>query len=496
MTEGGLLPAALLGPLSEACARGYTIVVADPFFAEALKAEMGYAQVQDLFSWASATLGVSKPDPVDLLLACREALTVIQSYKGDSLAGEWELAQRLGRDWQEVLLHTPSLREASAYWDELASHRQIQGLFSLYQDASLDWLGVLPLPQRKSDAMRVFWSCLREFLDAYQRALREKRKVLFSEEAIHRLLENPNWDRVLFLHLYSPYPLINKLLSIAYEKGVEIWGWDVKTLREHLPEVWDPLPPLTGAASWPDRVRPVSISELPSLVEVVEAAAQAVASYVRAQPTARVAVWCEEEIAFLFRHLFEREGMGAFLSPSVLPLWAGTQVGKVLAEHMGSGLRGELSAWPSVECADSPQEKWVQRVYEWVCEKAHPGEPASWQFLLAFLQTHTPILSPFSPDTRVYVGRLTQLAGGAYDAVFIIQPSEEPLGRWSRPSFWLFSLRNRFFPRERHHQLSWRLQSLLLWGSREVHIWRQAGEEFRSPLEDFLRHTKLFELDR
>ncbi len=138
----------------------------------------------------------------------------------------------------------------------------------------------------------------------------------------------------------------------------------------------------------------------------------------------------------------------------------------------------------------SPAEKYARSLYDLVQRDGKATDPTAWQLLFSLLQRESPLPEgAFSQQVRAYIGRLSQLAGGQYDALFLVAPPTEPLGSWERPSFWVPSLRNQFFSRAKHHQLRWRLMSVLLWGSREIFLWRQSAQEYQTPVEELLRYA-------
>lgn len=498
----GLLPTAMREALDKRLGEKPTVVVADPYLAHALRTETGYDGFTDIYTWAVERCGTHKPNPIDLFWAYKAGLKAIglpyarQALPEYNPAEVWDAAQRLGRDWEEVLRGVSSLQEAQTFWQNLAAHRLIQKTFELYEKEEPPlWLKALPFPYRSPKHTRTFWERLKDFLAAYQRYLHRK-KLTFSEEALHRLRAiEQTYEGVIFLHIYGLYPAVAGFLKHAVTCGAEIWSWDVQPLKATLSDIWGSYDTHAQTFSFPHRRRSVSLYLRATLLEVIEAAAQKIANYLQRRPDARIAVWCEGEAAALLRYFLEQAGLGPLLSPASLTLAEATQTGRQLISYISAGMAGQLSEWPPLEGDFSdPAERWTKALYKIVQQYKSPQSSEAWRFLLRLLQSEAPQdRISFSPDTRVYIGRLTQLAGGCYDAVFLVESPAEPLGRWMRPSFWLASLRRKFSPPEWHQQTAWRLISLLLWGSGEVHLFRRSGHEYLSPLEEFLRNSDLFD---
>ncbi|MCS7188308.1 MAG: PD-(D/E)XK nuclease family protein [Bacteroidia bacterium] len=482
-----LLPADLWAEIEEAQKAGYEIVTADPYFAAALSAELPGSTCIDIFTWAGQKANIDKPNPIDLYKAFEAALRKIDNFQTPSLLNYWELAQLFARDWQEVLLGTSQLSEVERYWNDLAAHKHIQSLFGLYKEEVLpEVFKQLPFPLRPVRETKGLWEKLPQFIQEYQSSLQSRGKF-FLESALHsqKVLQN----RAIFLHIYSAYPLVEGFIKRVRERGGQILGWDISGLSTWLPEIWSDVVFPSGGAQIEVTSRRVSLHKRNSGLEVVEEAVSAIATYARTHPQEKIAIWCEGEVEHLLRHLLNQEGLGDELSPPILSLWEGTRVGKALQPYAALGLRGAMDQWPVVDISSEPQEEWAGELYEIVAHTLSPREISSWQFLMGLLQSHKQNLPAFSPRTRLYIGRLTQLAGGEYGALFIIHPPKEPLGSWDRPSFWIPSLRACFFPRERHAKLTWRLVSILLWGSHEIHLWRQAGAEYQTPIEELMEYA-------
>lgn len=492
----GLLPAELREALAAIRSQAPEIVVPDPYLAQALQAETGYEKFIDIYTWAVERLQLRKPNPLDLLKAYQAALSAIGLTAEGSFAELWEAAQRMGRDQEEVMRGVESMEHAGAFWQALTEHRLIQQTFQLYdKDTPPAWLKALPFPYHSPRHTRTFWEKLPDFIRAYKESLRQQGGT-FAEEALHRLRHLPgDWRNVVFLHIYSIYPSVRLLLEIAPARGARIWNWDTEMIRAHLPGIWELHSAPDRRAAFTARAGEVTFHQYLTLLEVVESAAEAIAARILADPDARIAVWCEGENAALLRFLLEVQyGLTAVLSPPTGSIAESTRVGRQLLPHIKSGLQGQLSTWPPVEAdSDDPAERWAALLYETVQAHGSPASGESWRFLLKLLQSEAPqSKAVFSPDTRIYIGRLPQLAGGRYDALFMIEPPAEPLGRWMRPSFWVASLRRRFSPPEHHHQMAWRLLSLLLWGSEQIYLFRRSDKAYLTPVEEFLRHTGLF----
>lgn len=484
-------------------AEGKVFVTADPFFAKALKAETNYPDITDIFTWASEKVKQAKPNPLDLLVAFDEALATI-GLSGESYFPEhWAMAQHLGRDWQEVLWATSSLTEALHYWHALEQEKEIQRLFALYKEKNDPWLTNLNIPLKNAQDNYKFWKSFSKFICIYHEKL-EKRGLLFAEEALQAIVSNKSfdWSNVVFLHLYSSYPIVEKAILQGAKAGAQVWRWDTDSLSEILPEVWDTPFPHTEIAPWPDRKRNVTIYERSFRIELLEEAAEKIIEWHKNNPNARIAVWSSEELFPLIRHLLESKlDSKEVLSPQAPTLWESTQVGQELQQYLLEGLAGRIPAWPKVcKKSASPTEdsadQWAAKLYDQVRPKMRADDPRAWEFLFQLLQSPNPTHEGVSPQTRIYLARLPQIAGGAYDALFLIDPPREFLGRWERVSFWTAGLRRRFFSPEAHQKLGWRLVSLLLWGSKTIFLWRLAGAENRTPIEDLLTHAESLGLSK
>ncbi|MCS7153784.1 MAG: PD-(D/E)XK nuclease family protein [Bacteroidia bacterium] len=496
----GLLAPALWEHLKNFIHEGWTIVVADPYLAQALKAHTGYERFSDIYSWAVDQIGRRKPNPIDLLTAYETALKETGLQVEESFAEMWEAAQRLGRDWEELLRGISSLEEVPAFWKNLAEHRLIDHVFKLFGSGETPaWLAALPFPQRHPTYASQFWQNFQNFIQAYENFL-QRNRLIFSEKALHLLAQsNKSWGKVIFLHIYSVYPAIRGVLNQAHKKGAQVWGADLTALRQQLPEIWRETEELTQAFPFEIEKPQVHFHLLPTIVEVLEQTASLIADFIRKQPEAYVGVWCEGENARLLRFLLEnRERVEVGIASPPLSLLEQTEVGKQLDSHFLGGIRRGADTWPSVELPEAaqskPEEVWALQLYELVKKRTPPSKEA-WQFLLKLLLSESPQSQTFSERTQIYIGRLAQLAGGRYDALFIVEPSDEPLGKWMRPSFWVASLRREFSPPADHHKMAWRLMSLLLWASREVHILRRTAPEYNSPLEELLRASPAFGIE-
>lgn len=492
-----MLSPSLRSYLSEAESESLTFIVPDPYWVRVLRGQFPEKRFQDIFTWAAEKTKSFKPDPLELL----DAVEYVQQHMGfhfeGSLAERWSFAHRFARDWEEVLLGTLSVEEALRYWDNLSQHRAIQRLFGLQGEGeALEWLAYLPLPRQSRTVLEAFWGNLTSFVRTYQAFLQEKNKF-FAEASLQKLLgETKVWEDVVFIHLYSTYPLMERVIAHALSCGARAWSWNVTSLQETLAEIWEGFPsgeegPLGSTK------RPVSLIECPTLVEVVEKAAQDIATYLIKHPSAVIAVWCEREVEPLLRHFWEKEAsLCEVVAPPVPTLWEATEVGATLQKFLVAGLAGRCTQWPEApQGSTSAADRWAERLYRRIQEGASPADPEAWRFLFELFQAEVPEAPVIPASVRAYVGRLSQLAGGAYDALFVIAPSVEPLGSWSRPTLWLTSLRRQFFPREKHYQLLWRLQSILLWGSKEVLLYRQSGEAYQTPLEEFIRYGKVLGLE-
>ncbi|GIV22568.1 MAG: PD-(D/E)XK nuclease family protein [Bacteroidia bacterium] len=486
--SSGLLPEPFYHALRST--EGKVFVTADPFLAEALKIDTGYPYIQDIFTWASEKAKKNKPNPLDLLEAFDKALARIGRTGETYFPEHWAMAQRLGRDWQEVLWATSSLQEALGYWKALKAEKEIAQLFALYEKNALTWLQQLPLPLIDS-SKGIFWENFVDFIHHYHQYLSQKNR-LFAEEALQQVLHSSDmaWEKVVFLHVYSSYPLLEKVIANGAKAGAEVWRWDTELLSTMLPEVWDKPFPGTRVATWPDSARQVTIYERPSLIELLEEAAQTLAAWHNQNPEARIAVWGREDTLIIFQQFIEKQlPYQEIISAKPTALWESTQVGKSLQPLLLDGLAGKVRAWPMVSASEDPADQWAATLYAQVTSKMVPEDPNAWQFLFQLLQSRNPIYKGIFPQTRIYLGRLPQIAGGAYDALFLINPPGEFLGRWERVSFWPAGLRRRFFSPEAHRKLGWRLLSLLLWGSKNIFLWRLAGVENSTPIEDLLTHA-------
>jgi len=448
-------------------------------------------KVQDLFTWASEALAVRKPNPIDLLEAFDKALIArkIKTLK-ESLPLRWRLAQLFAQDWQEVLLSTSSLEEALRYWNLLAEHEDIVNLFSLQSDPP-PWLKLIPLPLKSPHNLKAFWVYFKEFLRAYLGALRKK-KLYFSEGALQKLKAQNRLDGVLFLHVYSAYPLLEEVVKAAPHRI----DWDVTPLIKALPEAWTGYTLPRETHPFPaQKPRKVYLHTSFVLTALIESAAQQIAKWAKEAPEgACAAVWCHPASEPLLRHFLRQEGLPPEqVSPQAPTLWEGTKIGEFLRPYLSEGLEGRLHTWPEpppLPEGEAPAvEKWAHNLYQLV-RRGEAHDPLHWNFLAQLFQERASTTEPFPSSVRVYIGQLTQLTGGCYDALFLVDPPIEPLGSWARPSFWIASLRKQFYSPAQHNRLAWRLQSVLLWASQEIWIFRLADPTRIPPIEELLVHRE------
>lgn len=491
----GILSEALSAALKERLVDQPIIIVPEPYLAEVLRVELGYDSILDIYTWAVESYQRRKPNPIDLFYAYRAGLRAVGLEGSERFAESWEAAQRLGRDYEELLQNTSSSAQARAFWEALPSHRSVAIAFALHGESkSLEWLTLLPFPYKESRHTRRFWEKFLTFLEGYEEYLTQRR-LMFSEMALHKILASSNrWDNVIFLHVYGLYPLIEAIIRAAPSRGAEVWGWDLSTLQASLPEVWnDSLPPLR-CFPWEAQSRTVEISQHHTLLEVVEAAAERIAAYHTQHPTHTIAIWCEGEAIPLLRFFLEdRYGLKEKMSPIIPSLLEGTIVGQTLQKYIPLGVAGRLSEWPSIKTfVNTAAENWAAKLYLFARAHLCPKDEESWRLLLSIFQSEAPQTGVFSKRFQVYFGRLSQLAGGRYDALFLIEPPSEPLGRWMRPSFWPPGLRRQFSSPLRHAQRGWRLLSLLLWGSQHLYLGRRSDPSYRSSIEELFRHPSLF----
>lgn len=463
-------------------------MVPDPYMARALASQLGPEYpVRDLFAWASETLPGQKPNPLELFQVFDEVLAAQKiELSQESIPFRWQLAQLFARDWEEVLLGTLSLQEAFRYWDDLSRHQQIARLFSLPSDPPA-WLQHVPLPIKSPKNLKTFWEKFKDFREGYFGLLRRK-GLHFNEEALQELVSRNRLEEGLFLHLYSAYPLLEAIAGRAPHKT----GWKVDSLAGALPEVWKDFPSPSEAWPFPSRgPRKVSLHTGSVLTLLLQEAARAIATWLdKASPHTWAALWCSPDSEPLLRHFLQKEGVPAeVLSPQALTLWEGTDIGRFLRTYLLEGLEGRLHTWPeppsSPENASSAAETWARRLYD-IVREGQARDPLHWSFLARLFQERIAGLDPFPASVRLYMGQLMQLAGGQYEVLFLVDPPTEPLGPWARPSFWMASLRKQFYSPAQHHRLAWRLQSVLLWASQEVRIFRLADPGRIPPVEELL----------
>jgi len=488
------------------------LVVPTPYMARALAGQLGSGYlVQDLFTWAGkSSPDRREPNPLELFQIFREALAKSrkasrdEKEKGaapaedprdekdvalakDALPYQWQLAQIWAKDWEEVLLGTSSLEEALQYWNNLSEHQQIEKLFSLFNDPPT-WLELIPIPARSLENMQEFWNKFGFFQNSYLSLFSEKR-LRFNEEALQELVAERKLNGALFLHLYSAYPLLEKLAREAPHRV----GWKVDSLRKALPEVWGDFPSPSEAWDFPvQKPRKVELHTGSTLTLVLREAARHIATWLRSAPSeACAAIWCQPESEPLLRHFLQKEGVPSeALSPQAPTLWESTDIGRFLRPYLLRGLEGRLDAWPAPPALPTdplPAEAWAHKLYD-IARELEARSPLHWRFLHSLFQERIAVSEPFPPSVRLYVGQLTQLAGGHYDVLFLVDPPVEPLGPWARPSFWLASLRKRFYSPTQHNRLAWRLQSVLLWASQEVRIFRLADPTRIPPIEELLTY--------
>ncbi|MCS6789519.1 MAG: PD-(D/E)XK nuclease family protein [Bacteroidia bacterium] len=470
--------------------KGQVLIVPDPYLAQMLSVRSGgQVEIQDVYTWASQRTGKQRPNPLDLFEVYQFAWGEAK-LPAEPLSPEvWEMARQLGKDWEELLSGTLSLKEAWIYWENLRDHRVVVNAFKMEEPP---WLKVMPFPRRSFSTVQQLWEKLMDFLPCYEAEL-ARRRLAFGEQSLQEILgRKEHWEGIVFLHFYGTSRLMEALMEEAPRRGAETRQWDIGPLRHILPEVWGDYLPSHGHLLDPSPFpRSVQLFRKTSPIEVIEGAAQQILDYHRAYPEAHIGIWCESTWVPLLRYYLKE--IGARLSPESLPLRESTRLGKYLYEQLsGSGLPAVLPALEASEVEDL--ERWVARLYG--AFQSGIERPEVRQLLLELLNMPSPRGSSPSQEVRVWIGGVAQLAGGSYDALFVIMPPAEPLGSWSRPSLWLPSLRQRFAPQQKHQQLAWRLLTVLLWGSKEIFLWRQSDESYRTTLEDLLAYGKDLGLER
>ncbi|MEN2992667.1 MAG: PD-(D/E)XK nuclease family protein [Bacteroidia bacterium] len=481
-----LLPA----PLQEAIKAQpqKTYLLPDPFLAQALSSYWPDIKFYELYTWASLQKGVALPDPIDLYQAFKAAFGSDLSKLAD-FPLIWEEAQKLGKDWEELLKSISRADSAMNFWAQLANEMQIILRYAPDTEEMREWESLIFLPLVYDQKKTNFWENFLRKIRSYLAFLSRKKRA-FAEMLLHQLLkEEAAWEGVVFLHLYDTYPLFGELLRLAQARQAAAWGWALEPLRQALPEIWgDRTAPAALAVPLPQEPKPTFLYRVFSPVEAVERAAQAIQEAVKADPTATIGVLCEPTYEPLLRQFL---GDTLPLSPAPRSLWEGSTIGVQLGPFVAAGLQGQCRTWPPFQPADAtPFEQYAEALYRLFTTEAAPDRPENWRLLLHLLQqAHSP-KADFSPEAKIFIGRLAQLAGGAYDKLFIVLPSAEPLGRWERPTFWLAKVRQQFASRLQHQRIAWQLLSLLLWASREIYLWREASPASQTPLEEFLLHAE------
>ncbi|MCS7162738.1 MAG: PD-(D/E)XK nuclease family protein [Bacteroidia bacterium] len=465
-----------------------TYLLPDPFLAQALSAYWPNIEFYDLYTWASIQKGVALPDPIDLYRAFKAAFGSKLSELAD-FPLIWEEAQKLGKDWEELLKGVPRFSLASTFWKQLAHEMRLILRYAPDTQEVRKWESFIFLPLAYDQKKTNFWENFTKDIEKYSDFL-SRNKRAFAEALLHQLLEEEAaWEGVVFLHLYDTYSLFTELLKLAQARRAAAWGWDLRPLKQALPEIWgDRIAPTDLAVPLPHEPKPTFLYRVFSPVEAVERAAQAIQEAAKANPTAIIGVLCEPMYEPLLRQFL---GEALPLSPAPKSLWEGSTIGAQLSPFVTAGLQGQCRTWPPFKPADpTPFEQYAEALYKLFTTEAAPNRPENWRLLLHLLQQARSPKADFSPSVRIFIGRLAQLAGGAYDKLFLVLPSAEPLGQWERPTFWLAKVRQQFASRLQHQRIAWQLLSLLLWASKEIYLWREASPASQTPIEELLLHAE------
>lgn len=472
------------------------LLVLDDYQAKYLQQHLQGYEVEGLYSYLSRIAELSIASALDIYESFQASLRrVLPEEPAIPFLEGWEYASNFSEDIREILLGLrPHERQEAcmepilSVWQSVSEEKVLQELFALDRgDEDIPWTRVLQLPRAYTGpTIRALYEKISDLARHFLLYLWRVKKKALGEELFVNI---PLSEGVVFWNIFSSEKRISEWIEYQVRGGrAEVWGWDTSQLQACIgAPVWSgkvPLqvPSLEGVfCPWAEREIHLQ-NRFRSRTELLEVAAKEMATAYR--QGYMVGVWMGDAAAApLLEELLREEGFdGPALTP---PTLSQTRTGSFLREAYRDGRvpsPDKLPLWEEGEEA----EKQAHRLYELFYKSAGAHNRMVFMHFLRFLERIPAPLPWPSPPANFFSGRLAQLAGLAYEKLFIILPPGEPLGSWFRPSFLPASIRRACYPPHYRTHTAWRLLTLLLYGARETHIYQLAGEENQSPLEDFL----------
>jgi len=474
------------------------LLVLDDYQAKYLERLLPGYEVEGLYSYLSRRVGFSIASALDIYESFQVALT---KALGDTPAipfwEGWDYAKNFSEDIREILLSfvphrgdQEFLEPLLSVWRAVSEEKALEALFTFrLNEKDIPWLEVLQLPRAYTGpVIKTLYEKIPEVAKAFLYFLWEKRTKVLGEELF---LSRPLEDKVIFWNIFVQERRIQKWIQHQVETGqAEWWGWDIRPLQDC---IGAPLWSGNGAPSIPsyDRVftpweaRAVYLkNSFRSQTELLEVVAEEIARAYREGH--RVGVWVGEASVkpllekFLWAH-------GASDLTLMNPTLSQTQIGSFLHKAYQEGRIPAPNNLPGWGEGNSAEDMAYHLYYLFYKASEAKNLNALMQFLRFLDRVPAPLPWPAPPENFI-TGGLAQLAGLAYEKLYIVLPPNEPLGAWFRPSFLPAPIRRRYYPPTHRTYTAWRLLTILLYGARETHIYQIAGEENQSPLEDFLIH--------
>ncbi len=472
------------------------LLVLDDYQAKYLERLLPGYEVEGLYSYLSRKAGFSIASALDIYESFQVALA---KALGDTPAipflEAWDYAKNFSEDIREILLSFAPHRGDQEFlepllsvWKAVSEEKALEALFAFKSDEKdIPWVEVLQLPRAYTGpVIKTLYEKIPEVAKAFLYFLWEERRKVLGEELF---LSRPLEDKVILWNIFVQERRIQEWIHHQIEAGqAKWWGWDIRPLRDCIgAPLWlgDGVParPSYDQVFTPWEARALYLkNSFRSQTELLEVVAEEIARAYREGHM--VGVWVgEASVKPLLEKLLWAHGASDLTL--MHPTLSQTQVGSFLRKAYQEGripAPNNLPGWSE----GSSAEDMVYHLY-YLFYKASNAKNlnALMQFLHFLDRVPAPLPWPAPPENFI-TGGLAQLAGLAYEKLFIVLPPNEPLGAWFRPSFLPVPIRRRYYPPTHRTYTAWRLLTILLYGARETHIYQIAGEENQSPLEDFL----------
>ncbi len=472
------------------------LLVLDDYQAKYLQQLFPGYEVEGLYSYLSRRAGFSIASALDIYESFQASLRrVLPEEPAIPFLEGWEYASNFSEDLREILLglrlherQEACMEPLLSVWQSVSEEKTLQELFALGRgDDDILWMQVLQLPRAYAGpTIRALYEKIPDLAKNFLLYLWQIKKKALGEELF---INKPLGDKVVLWNIFSSEKRIHEWIQYQVGGGrAEVWGWDTSRLQACIgAPIWSVEEPSSALslkrAFCPWVAREIHLqNRFRSRTELLEEAAKEIAAAYHEGYV--VGVWMgDSAVAPLLEELLREQGFkGPALTP---PTLSQTRTGSFLREAYREGRipsPDKLPLWEEGEEA----EKQAHRLYDFFYRTGGANNLMAFLHFLRFLDRLSSPLPWPAPPAKFFSGRLAQLAGLAYEKLFIILPPSEPLGSWFRPSFLPASIRRAWYPPRYRTHTAWRLLTLLLYGSQETHIYQLAGEENQSPLEDFM----------